>query len=84
MLKKNRQLILLFVGLFPGVLALARIISGGQATLCLVVLFVISRRFANSTQKQFELEEAERVAREQRLATQSKKKGKGKGKGKDD
>lgn len=81
---KYRQFILLIVGLFPGILAAAKIISGGQATLFLIILFIISRRFANATQKKFELEEAERVAREQRLAIQSKKKGKGKSKGKDD
>ncbi|CAM6091862.1 unnamed protein product [Calypogeia fissa] len=85
-LMKYRQLILLFLGLVPGILAVAKVISGAQATLVLVVLFVISRRFAKAAQKQFEEQEAERLAREQRLAIQSKKKGKGKakGQGKDD
>lgn len=81
---RNRQLILLILGLFPGLLAYAKIISGAQATLALIILFVISRRFASVQQKQFELEEADRIAEEQRLAALAKRKGKGKGKGKSD
>lgn len=57
---KGQQLWLVALAVFPGILALLKVISPVQAGLVVMLAFVLSRRHANALQKQFEAEEAER------------------------
>lgn len=80
-LHKNQQIILLLLGLIPGALAVTKVLTPGQATIGLIVLFFFSRRHANALQRQYEADEAQRVQEVERQAALVKRKGKGKGKG---
>lgn len=57
---KGQQLWLLALAVFPGVLALLKLISPVQAGFVVMFAFVLSRRHANALQKQWEAEDAER------------------------